>query len=231
MRKQAFSSKGKLIVIESGSDGSGKQTQTMLLFERLKKEGFPVMKVSFPNYEYKSSVLVQMYLNGELGEDPQSVNPYAASTFYAVDRFVSYQTTWKDFYLHGGIVLADRYVTSNMIHQTIKLENPVERKKFLQWLYDLEYNKMELPIPNVVFFLDVPVDISYSLIQNRSNKSFHPKDIHESNSEYLRKCYQYACEIANEYRWKKIDCIRDQKMRSKEDIHEEIYQKLLPLLS
>lgn len=224
---------GLLIVIDSGSDGSGKQTQTALLYQRLINEGHRVMKVDFPNYQSDSSALVRMYLNGEFGKDAEAVNPYSASTFYAVDRFGSYQTIWKDFYLNGGIILADRYTTSNMIHQTAKFDTEEEKQAYLDWLYDLEFVKMGLPVPNQVLFLDVPVDISLQLMKERLNKinGSMTKDIHEGNEQYLRKSYENACQVAEKYGWVHIACTEGSSMKSIEDIHETIYAQLLPTLS
>ncbi|MFF2531552.1 dTMP kinase [Brevibacillus sp. NPDC058079] len=224
--------KGKVFVIDSRSDGSGKATQTELLHDRLSKEGYTVRKVDYPNYKSESSSLVKMYLKGAFGLDPGSVNPYMASTFYAVDRCASFHADWKDFYESGGIILADRYTTSNMIHQAVKIEDTKERKAYLDWLYDLEYIKCQLPIPDQVFLLDVPVDVSFELMRNRLNKidNSESKDIHESNFEYLRKCYDNASEIANHYGWTRIACTESIVMRSIESIHEEIYKNLIPHL-
>lgn len=224
--------KGKLFVIDSGTDGSGKATQSQLLYERLLKEGFDVRRVDFPNYKSDSSALVKMYLKGEFGKNAENVNPYAASLFYAVDRCASYLADWKHFYENGGIVLADRYTTSNMIHQSAKIQDPVEQEKYLQWLIDLEFEKCKLPVPDLVFFLDVPVDVSFHLMKDRLSKmdQSQNKDIHESNLEYLRKCYHHACHIAERYGWIRISCVTNQSMKSAEEIHQEIYQHLLPHL-
>jgi len=226
--------KGKLIIIEAGSDASGKATQTKRLFTRMKNERYNIRKVEYPNYKSRSSALVKMYLNGEFGYRPEDVNAYAASTFYSVDRYASYTKEWKRYYENGGIVLADRYTTSNMVHQASKLEDTEERDKYLDWLWDLEFVKLGLPVPDMVIFLDVPPVISNGLMSNRSNKitGGSKKDIHESDSEYLRKTYVNACRIAEKYNWKKIQCIEGSLLRSIEDIHNEIYDyvvKNLPL--
>ena len=142
--------KGKLFIIEGG-DGSGKATQTKLLTEHLKKDGYPVMAVSYPDYDSDSSALVKMYLRGDFGRDADAVNPYAASAFFAVDRFASYQMKWKAFYDQGGIVIADRYTTSNMLYQMIKIDDAALRKAYLDWLEDFEFRKMGLPEPDAVF--------------------------------------------------------------------------------
>lgn len=226
--------KGKLIIIEAGSDASGKATQTKRLFSRLKEDKYNIRKVEYPNYKSNSSALVKMYLNGEFGYKPEDVNAYAASTFYAVDRYASYMTEWKRFYENGGIVLADRYTTSNMVHQASKIEDEMERNNYLDWLWDLEFVKMGLPVPDMVIFLDVPPAISNSLMSNRNNKitGGSKKDIHESDREYLRRTYLNACRVVEKYDWKKIECTSNNCLRSIDNIHNEIYEyvvKNLPL--
>ena len=183
--------KGKMFVIESGTDGSGKATQTQLLYDRLIKDGFEVRKVSYPNYNSESSALVKMYLRGDFGKKADDVDAYIASTFYAADRYASYKTEWEDFYLKGGIVLADRYTSSNMVHQASKMDNVEEREKFLEWLDGYEYGLYGLPRADQVFFLDVPVKITEELMKNRKNKITNEdkKDIHESDHTYLEKTY------------------------------------------
>lgn len=226
--------KGKLIIIEAGSDASGKATQTKRLFVRMKNEKYNIRKVEYPNYKSSSSALVKMYLNGEFGYRPEDVNAYAASTFYSVDRYASYTKEWKRYYENGGIVLADRYTTSNMVHQASKIEDAEERDRYLDWLCDLEFVKLGLPVPDMVIFLDVPPVISNGLMSNRNNKMTggSKKDIHESDSEYLRKTYINACQVADKYGWKRIQCIDGSLLRSIDDIHNEIYDyvvKNLPL--
>ena len=225
-------SKGRLFVIESGTDGSGKATQTKLLYERLIKDGYKVIKVSYPNYESDSSALVKMYLRGEFGKKAEDINPYIASTFYAGDRYASYKIEWEDFYKSGGIVIADRYTTSNMVHQASKMDSDEEKEKFLKWLYDYEYELYGLPIPDEVFFLDVDVDTSEGLIKNRLNKftNEEEKDIHENDREYLLKTYENSKYVALKYGWNMIDCVVDRELRSIESIHEEIYIKVTKCL-
>lgn len=187
--------------------------------------GHKVEKVEFPNYASPSSALVKMYLKGDFGSDPGDVNPYAASSFYAVDRFASFNTEWKQFYNAGSIILADRYVTSNLIHQAVKIENAEERQRFLNWLWDLEYNKFELPLPDAVVFLDVPPEFSTALISHRANKSgADERDIHEGNREHLNKAYHNACAIADKYQWHRVNCVREGLLLSIEEIHEKIFQ-------
>jgi len=225
--------KGKLIVIEAGSDASGKATQTKKLFSRLKENKYNIRKVEYPNYKSNSSALVKMYLNGEFGYKPEDVNAYAASTFFAVDRFASYVKEWKAYYENGGIILADRYTTSNMVHQASKIDDEVERNRYLDWLWDLEFIKLSLPVPDMVIFLDVPPVITNDLMSNRNNKitGGTKKDIHESNKEYLGKSYLNACRIAEKYGWKRIGCATDSYLRGIDDIHNEIYDYVFKNLS
>jgi dTMP kinase len=213
--------KGKLIIIEAGGDGSGKATQAKRLFSRLKGDGYNIRKVEYPNYKSNSSALVKMYLNGEFGSRPEDVNAYAASTFYAVDRYASYVKEWKQFYDKGGIILADRYTTSNMVHQASKIQDETERNNYLDWLWDLEFVKLGLPVPDMVIFLDVPPVITNSLMSKRNNKitGGSKKDIHESDKEYLRKSYMNACRIAEKYDWKRIICTSASCLRTIDDIH------------
>lgn len=214
--------RGKLIVIEGG-DGCGKQTQTGKLFEALRGEGYPVRKVEFPNYDSDSSALIKMYLNGEFGANPGDVNPYAASAFYAVDRYASYKKDWHDFYHSGGIVLADRYTASNMIHQAVKIANEPEKHRFLDWLLDFEFGKCCIPVPDCVIFLDMPPEYSSRLLRNRENKYGAAKqDIHERNQQYLADCYDNSRLIAAWYDWTTISCVTDSKIKSMEQIHQEI---------
>ena len=218
--------KGKLIVIESGTDASGKATQIELLYNRLKNENFPILKAEFPNYKSESSSLIKMYLRGEFGEDPESVNPYAASTFFAVDRFATYTKELKSFYESGVTILCDRYTTSNMIYQTSKFENEKDKDNFLDWLWDLEFNKFNLPIPSYVIFLDIPPEISINLLKKRAQKveGLGKLDIHENDLNYINKTYKNAKYIAYKYNWKIIDCLKNNReLKTIEEIHEEIY--------
>ena len=215
---------GKLFVID-GTDGSGKQTQLQKLKERLEEEKVDYKVVSFPNYDSKTSTLVKMYLSGDFGENAKDVSPYIASTFYAADRYATFQTEYKEYYENGGIILADRYTTSNMVHQAGKIKDKKERDKFLKWLWDFEFNLYGLPIPTEVFFLNMPVEKSLELIANRENKFTHEakKDIHESDKNHLLDAYSAACDVAKEYNWHEVICVKDDKIRTIEDIHEEIY--------
>lgn len=216
---------GKLFVID-GTDGSGKQTQFNLLKNHLKKDNIEYKTVSFPNYDSPSSALTKMYLSGEFGENPNDVSPYIASTFYAVDRYATYIKDFKEYYKNGGIILADRYTTANMVHQAGKIKDEKERKKFLDWLVDLEFNIYGLPKPTKVFFLNMPPDKVIELIKNRDNKFTHTnkKDIHEKSPQHLKDAYNSACSLVDVYNWDEIKCVKNNKIRTKEDIHNEIYK-------
>ena len=218
---------GKLFVID-GTDGSGKQTQFVKLQERLKKEGVDYKVVSFPNYDSPSSSLVKMYLSGEFGSNAKEISPYIASTFYAADRYATFQKGYKEYYENGGIILADRYTTANIVHQAGKIENKEERKKFLDWLWDFEFNLYGLPIPTEVFFLNMPIEKSVELMKNRENKFTHEakKDIHERDIGHLQDAYAAACEVAKDYNWYEVKCVNNNDIRTIEDIHEEIYKEI-----
>ena len=220
---------GKLFVIESGSDGSGKATQSQLLYDYLKDKGYKVIKVEFPNYKSEASSVVKMYLRGDFGKRADDVDPYVASTFYALDRYASYKTEWEDFYLSGGIVIADRYTTSNMVHQASKMNDNEEKDKFLNWLYDFEFGLYKLPTPDEIFFLDVPVDITEKLIETRKNKFTNEseKDIHERDKGYLERTYMNSKYVAEKYSWNIVDCVDDLgEMKSVEEIHHSIIEKI-----
>lgn len=212
-----------LIVLE-GSDGSGKATQTTRLFERLRNLSVDVMRVSFPNYESESSALIKMYLRGDFGATAEEVNPYAAATFYAVDRFASFQS-WKDFYAGSGVILADRYVGSNMAHQSAKIRRKADREKFLNWLDNFEYKRLQLPRPDLTIFLDMPPKIAAMLRRERGRE-----DIHEADAAYMLKSYNAYKEIAEKFHWKVIDCSAGNFAKSAIDIHEEIFGLVEPML-
>lgn len=212
--------KGTLIVLE-GIDGSGKETQASLLEKKLKEKGRKVMHISFPDYESPSSALVKMYLKGDFGKNPEDVNPYAASLFYAVDRFASYRMKWKDFYQKGGIIIADRYTTSNMVHQMTKYEDKKARKDFLSWLEKTEYEELELPVPDLVILLDIPLTVSENLVKERARQG-GSMDIHEQHLDYLRKCHDAYQELVSLYGWKRIPCTEEGKLRTIEDIGKDV---------
>ncbi len=211
---------GKLIVLE-GLDGSGKATQAKLLTEALIEKGKKVMQITFPNYSSESSSLVKMYLNGDFGTQPSDVNAYAASSFYSVDRYASYKTGWADFYNSDGIVISDRYTTSNAVHQCSKLPKD-EWDNYLNWLFTFEYDYIGIPKPEKVIFLDVEPSISQSLMTQRYNGSEMKKDIHEKNLEYLNSSYKSAQYCAEKYNWTHIKCSENGILKSINEIHKSI---------
>ena len=219
---------GKLIVIE-GLDGCGKSTQLGLLVERLNKETDGCKEVSFPNYESKACEPVKMYLNGEFGKDVNDVNAYAASVFYAVDRYASFKSDWGKYYNNGGTVICGRYVTSNSVHQCSKLSEELW-DNFSDWLYDFEYNKMGLPKPDAVIFLSMPEELSDKLLLSRYEGDSSKKDIHELDREYQKKCRKAAIFAAEHDNWITINCVKDGELRSIEDISDEIYKIVSKLI-
>ena len=212
--------RGKLIVIE-GLDGSGKGTQAKLLYETLLSQGQKVRKVSFPDYESNSSALIKMYLAGEFGTDPKAVNAYAASSFFAVDRFASYKKDWGKFYEEGGIVISDRYTTSNAVHQCSKLPEG-QWDEFLQWLFDFEYRLMGIPAPDKVLYLQVDPVVSQKLMSGRYQGDESKKDIHEKDLNYLNRSRLAAEYCADHLGWQTVHCVKDGEMRTIEDIASEI---------
>lgn len=221
-----------LVVIE-GLDGCGKQTQSMSLYHRLKKEGVPVKLVSYPRYDKPSSAMVKAYLAGDFGSDPDAVSPYIASTFYAADRYASYKEELEDFLKAGGLVIADRYTTANMVHQAGKIKDAQERAAFIRWLEDYEYNLLGLPQPDIVFFLNLPLAVSCRLMAERANKitGKADKDIHENSQAHLQASREAALAIAEEKQWEMIHCARNGNMRGVEEIHKDIYQKVTEVLN
>ena len=220
---------GKLIVIE-GTDGSGKSTQFKLLTSRLEAENHRFQKLVFPQYAEPSSALIRMYLGGEFGTKPSDVNAYAASTFYAVDRYASYKKVWSDWYEQGGLIVSDRYTTSNAVHQASK-EPQEKQAAFLTWLYDLEYDKLGLPKPDLVIYLDVPTDFTEAMMRRREADTNTHADIHEQDMDYLATCRRTGKAAAEFYGWTVIQCVKDGAMRSIEDIHEEIYRHVAKCLA
>lgn len=219
---------GKLIVIE-GTDGSGKSTQFRLLTGRLESEQVKFQKLVFPQYSEPSSALIRMYLGGEFGKSPSDVNAYAASAFYSVDRYASYRKVWGKWYEEGGLVVSDRYTTSNAVHQASK-EPEDKREDFLNWLYDFEYDKLGLPRPDLVIYLDVPTDFTEKMLRHRETETHTQADIHEQDMQYLATCRRMGRAAAEHYGWTVIRCVRDGAMRSMEDIHEEIYRHVAACL-
>ena len=211
---------GKLIVIE-GTDGSGKSTQFRALTQHLRNEGWDFRTLVFPRYSEPSSALIRMYLGGEFGTSPSDVNAYAASAFYAVDRYASYKQDWGQWYESGGLVVSDRYTSSNAVHQASK-EPPERRDAFLKWLYEFEYDKLALPRPDLVIYLDVPTAFTEALMRHREQETGTHADIHEQDTAYLASCRESGRAAAEYYGWQVVQCVRDGRMRSVEDIHDEI---------
>ncbi|MBQ9979679.1 MAG: thymidylate kinase [Oscillospiraceae bacterium] len=221
-------SMGKLIVIE-GTDGCGKTTQLALLAKALEQRGEKFRQLDFPRYEDPSATLLKMYLDGAFGTDPEAVNPYAASTFFAVDRYASYHTDWKDYYKSGGVLLSNRYTTSNATHQGAKLPHE-EREKFFKWLYDYEFDLLGIPAPDMVILLDVPIAITEKLMAGRREENGGKSDIHEDDLGYLRLSRESARHAAELLGWQVIDCTDGEVMRPQEEIHEDILKLVSPLL-
>lgn len=213
---------GKLIVIE-GTDGSGKSTQFHRLTEHLQQDAQEFKTLVFPRYSEPSSSLIRMYLGGEFGSKPTDVSAYAASAFFAVDRFASYKQDWGDWYEQGGLIVSDRYTTSNAVHQASK-ESGEKQSEFLKWLYEFEYDRLGLPRPDLTLYLDVPTDFTEKLLRSREESTNTQADIHEQDMEYLTICRNTGRAAAAFYGWIVIECVRDGAMRSIEDIHEEIYR-------
>ena len=216
-----------LVVIE-GLDGSGKGTQAERLYRYAAGCG-GARKITFPDYDSPSSSLVKMYLAGEFGSDAEAVNAYAASAFYAVDRFASFQTKWKADYLAGSTIIADRYVTSNIVYQLSKLP-PAEWDGYMSWLEDFESGKLGLPWPDRDLYLDVPPEVSQELLKKRYQGDVTKKDIHERDFAFLRHCRDCALYAAEKLNWSILNCAAGKTLRSIEDIHQEILTKLEDLL-
>ena len=216
---------GKFIAID-GLDGSGKGTQSEKLVEKLRSEGKNVRVLSFPIYESDSSIFVRMYLEGKLGDKPSDTNAYTASMFFATDRYISYATDWKkDIESPDTYVIANRYTTANAVHQLSKLPKE-EWEGFLEWLWDFEFTKLGLPKPDMVIYLELPPRLSLSLVKSRSDTTGQKMDIHEKDTEYMDKCYEAALYSCQRLGWKKIQCYENDKIRTREDIFEEIYKEV-----
>lgn len=216
---------GRLIVFE-GTDGSGKSTQFKLACQALAAQGREFRTMVFPRYQEESSALVRMYLGGQFGTHPSDVNAYAASTFYAVDRYAGYKQDWGGWYEQGGLMVADRYTTSNAVHQASKLPGG-EREEFFRWLADFEYGRLGLPEPDLVLWMDMPIERTVENLRRRENDTHTTADIHEVDTDYLRTCYEAAAQAAAFYGWRRVSCVdRAGGLRSVEDIHREIMELL-----
>ncbi len=223
---------GKLLIFE-GLDGSGKGTQTALLCDTLRRRGVDLRQITFPDYESDSSALVRMYLSGRFGDRPDDVNAYASSTFFAVDRFASYKTVWGEFYRSGGLVVSDRYTTSNAVHQCSKLP-PMHWDGFLNWLFDFEYKKLGIPEPDAVVYLAVDVEVSQRLLAERYQGDTARMDIQEKDTEYLARSRAAAEYCARTLGWRRVDCTRVEDgrktMRPVEEIHAQVLAQLADIL-
>lgn len=213
--------KGVLIDIE-GLDSCGKETQTKLLAEYLRSKGIATTTVSFPDYEDPSCFFVKEYLGKSYGDNPSLVNPYTASTFYALNRYHTYIKKWKESYDRGDVIIADRYVNSNLIHQLSKCEDDSQRNAFVTWLYDLEFNRNEIPRPSVTIFLDMNPDISDKLCRERAERTGTPLDLHESNRKYLRECYAEAKKLSSKLGWEEVTCYDKDGYLPIDTIHQNI---------
>ena len=220
--------KGKLIVLE-GIDGSGKSAQYRRLCARMEKDKIAYNHIVFPRYEKDSSALIRMYLGGQFGANPADVNAYAASTFYAVDRFASYREDWGRIFENGGLILSDRYTTSNAVHQGSKLSD-AELPDFFNWLSDLEYGKMGLPEPDLVIYLDVDLETSLRRMRRREQKNHTQADIHEKDNSYLARCLHTADLACEHYGWRRIPFMKDGQEREADEKNAEIYALILETL-
>ena len=209
----------KLIVLD-GLDGSGKATQAGRLAEKLREKGVRVREVSFPDYASPSSALVKMYLDGQFGSRPGDVNAYAASSFYAVDRYASFQKDWRRDW-ETGLIIADRYTTSNAIHQCSKLPE-TEWAGYLDWLFDYEYRLLGIPAPDLVVYLHVGPAVAQTLLEKRYGGCEEKKDLHEKDLAYLARCQDAARYCAEYLGWRTVECCRDGAMRGVEEIGDEL---------
>lgn len=212
---------GRLLVLE-GLDGSGKSTQTERLREALLAAGEAVRQIKLPDYDAPSSTLVRQYLAGDFGDDPQAVNAYAASSFYAVDRVASFLLDWKKDYDAGSLILADRYTTSNPIYQMTKLPRE-EWDGFLAWADDYEFGKLELPRPDRVIFLDMPVEVSQKMMSRRYEGDEAKKDVHERNVQFLNACREAALYTAERWNWSVVRCWEGEEPRTIDAIAADVY--------
>ncbi len=212
-----------MIIDIEGTDGSGKATQTKMLYDYLVGKGYKCKLLSFPNYESRSSEPVKMYLNGELGEN-NDLNGYQASSLFAIDRMI----TMINFDLSQyDYVLFDRYTPSNMVHQSTRIKDKAELDRFLDWVADFEYVKLRLPKPDVIAFLDVPIEVSMKLAKGRDKlKCGEAKDILESDPTHLIMAYNNAKYVAEKFDWLRVDCVTNGEILSREKIQNKIRKSL-----
>lgn len=210
-----------LIVIE-GLDGTGKATQSKMLAEHLR-----VFLFSFPNYNSKSSALVEMYLNGEFGRNAASINPYQASAMFAVDRLGTYLKEMKTILERAGKIVADRYTTSNILYQTAKFDRVEEKNDFIKWVRRFEYKDLQLPEPTQTFLLNVPFEAFVDMMTLRNDNKHDGEDIHEADMDYLKKVYENAQYVAEKLHWDIIECVDESgNLLSRREINRRIVKKL-----
>ena len=219
---------GKIIVFE-GIDGSGKSTQFKRMCSRLSQQGTDFKNITFPQYSQPSSALIKMYLSGQFGADPNTVNPYAASSFFAVDRYASFIMSWGEYYNRGGTIITDRYTTSNAIHQGCKLTGE-DRLEYFSWLYDYEFKYMRRPKPDCVIYLSTPIDVCIPRMRAREQQTHTHADIHEQDNLYLKKCFDCGIQAAKFYGWNIVESVQDGTEKSIDDLHQEIYEIIKDIL-
>lgn len=220
---------GKLIVID-GLDGSGKTTKSKLLYEELKNQGKNVKLISFPNYESEEAALVKMYLRGDFGDSPDAVNAYAAAAFYSVERYASFKKDWESFYRESdSVIISCRYTTANAVHQLAKTDRD-NWDGYLEWLYDFEYNKMGIPKPDMVLFLEMKPEISERLVAQRNEKTGQALDIHEKDKDYMQRCYKAGLYSADKLGWERISCYEGNEPKTVEELMEVITEKVTMFL-
>lgn len=213
---------GKLIVIEGSCDGVGKSTQYNLLIERLEKEGYNIIKHHFPSYGTYQGRPVEEYLKGNFGKISQ-LSPYFVNSLYAQDRAITWETGLKGEYNKGGIIVLDRYTTSSLIYQSTSIERNKEREEFIDYVYDYEYHKLNLPEPDLVIFLHVPFELARSLKEKRKRETGIKDDIHEADLEFMKKVSDTSIYIANKFNWDFVECSNNNEMLSIEEIHDKVY--------
>ena len=212
-----------------GLDGSGKTTQTELICKRLESDGIAYRQIKLPDYESDSSILVRKYLAGDFGKNAGDVNAYAASVLYAADRFASYTEKWGEDYRSGKLIFADRYTPANALYQMTKLEKN-QWDPFLEWLFDFEYNKIGIPEPDKVIFLDMPVEVSQKLMTSRYGGDESKKDVHEANVDFLNACREAALYAAQKYGWSIVECAENGEPLPIDIINDKVYKILLDTL-
>lgn len=212
-----------------GLDGSGKTTQTQLICTRLQQDGIAFKQIKLPDYESDSSILVRKYLAGDFGKNAGDVNAYAASVLYAADRYASFTEKWGKEYNEGKLIFADRYTPANALYQMTKLDK-AEWDEYLEWLFDFEYNKIGIPAPDKVIFLDMPVEVSQRLMTARYNGDESKKDVHEANVSFLNACREAALYVAQKYGWSVIECSENGEPLPIEVINDKVYTLVLEAL-